>query len=167
MPSAVTGHKGYILSLLIPPLPLQSPSALWSNAPAPLPALCPPAPQVAMLGTSSALWAPLAQVLRGTLIFNFLSKPLAGESSTWHGGTADALCDGGPGDRLPRARRVQMGHSALHCVPQLRSPVPEAGRGAAAADVGLPAGMKSREAAMLPRWRRSPRTTGCQRWVGR
>lgn len=120
-----------------------------------------------MLGTSSALWAPLAQVPRGTLIFNFLSKPLTGESSTWHGGTADARCDGGPGDRLPRAWRVQMGHSALCCVPQLRSPAPEAGRGAAAADVCLPTGMKRREAAMLPRWRSSPRTTGCQGWVGR
>lgn len=46
-----------------------------------------------MPGTSSALWVLLAQVPQGTVIFNFLSKPLAGESSAWHGGAADARCD--------------------------------------------------------------------------
>lgn len=46
MPDAVTGHRGYILSLLIPHLPLQSPSGQMPQGTPALPARCPPAPRL-------------------------------------------------------------------------------------------------------------------------
>lgn len=91
----MTGHRAHPFPLHATSTPCIAPLLSGQMPQAPLPAHGPPSTQVAMLGTSSAPWAPLAQVPRGTLIFNFLSEPLAGESSTWHGGTADARCDGG------------------------------------------------------------------------
>ena len=62
-----------------PPLPLTQPPCSLPTCPG---HPCPSPPSlVAMPGTSLVPWVLLAQVPRGTLIFNFLSKPLTGEST--------------------------------------------------------------------------------------
>lgn len=99
--------RAHVPSLSIPtPASQTAPPAPCPHAPG-TPAPAPPPARVAMPGTSSAPWVLPAQVPRGTLIFNFLSKPLAGESSAWHGGAADARCHRGAG------RQVAPGHGGL------------------------------------------------------
>lgn len=106
MPDAVTAARcpgDTSLPSSSPPLPPTEPPSFLPTCPG-YPCPGPPPAQVAMPGTSSALWVLLAQVLQGTLIFNFLSKPLTGESSAWHGGAADAGCDPGDGRQAALGR---------------------------------------------------------------